>query len=64
MKTHPPIFTRLARRLDPYGPVNILARRLAHTEASGAMNARIDALLNRGRHPRFPNYQPDERDCS
>jgi len=64
MRTHPPIFTHLAGGRDPYGAVCQLARRIAHQEDDGAVLTRIDALLVRGRLPRFNNYQPDERDCS
>lgn len=64
MRTHPPIFDRLTLRCDPYGAVNVLARRLAHREPSSALAADIERLWIRHRLPRFPNYRSQGRDES
>lgn len=63
MRTHPPIFNRLSNQCDPYGAVNVLARRLAHREMSSAITAELDRLWVKHKLPRFTNYRPEREEC-
>ena len=60
MRTHPPLFTALCRRLSPQHPVNVLARRLAVQEDT---DRRLIDQINLGRirasvFAGMPQYRP------
>ena len=60
--SHPPIFGALTRKINSYGAVAVLARKLAVTQPNDQakldkLNAKIDQLLKRGKY-REPDYSP------